>query len=743
MRIAHCSFEVQGIRGGGIGTYVGEAGRALRAAGHEVWLFTAEPDAAGTRALEALGAFDRIVFVDREPVPGGDPARFRFGLATRPYRFAQLCHEALVGCGVAFDWIEFPDYEAWGYVSVQEQNLLGTYGDAVLAVHLHSPTRECLEYNLQAHNLTADKRELCALEDDAIRRAPLRLCPSVRLREMVAERLGLGPAEHAAEILRYPMVLPPEWPAPPRPRAALVDLRVAYFGRIEPRKGVHTLVEAFRELPEVRLELIGADRPSSPWGTSLTQWLSRDLPANVTFRGALPRERLLEELRDIDVCIFPSLWENWPNVCLEAMAHARVVIGGRNGGMGEMIEHGVSGFVVDGSDPRDIARVVRDDLGGALGRLDAIGNAAARRVRELVDPAKYVARVEELCADARAGKSAKAAAAAQADGDAAALVTFLVPFYKEDAAVVGAAVDSALAQTHAHIEVLVVDDGSPRADRAEILAGLASKDERVRVLSKPNGGLASARNHGLEHARGAFVICLDADNLARPDYAATGLAVFARHPEVEALVPQFRVFDDRTGATQNVVGALPFDPALAYFRNESGDAGAMFRTSVFRERGLRYDPMVDAYSDWALWLDCAREGVVVRQLPRILYDYRRHGGSMMAETAWERHLPLVGLLIERHWVPLDEAQQKEAMSALLHGFGIGSILANLSGRASVWERPGETAHRLFGSASDVEAVAALKQVLDRTPILGPLANAVLRFAVRLHGRYKDRRRRRS
>lgn len=420
MRIAHCSNEIQGIRGGGIGTYVGEAGKALRAAGHEVWLFTAALDADQRRAAEALGAFDRIVCIDDD---ADRDRRYHFGTAREPLKRAQQCHDALQRCGTTFDWIEFPDYEGWGYAAVTEQDLLGTYGDAVLAVHLHSPTRECYDYNLQSHRLPIDVRECCALEDDTIRHAPRLLCPSVRLREMVAQRLDLGPAEQAAEILRYPMALPPTWPTPPRPRARLSDLRVAYFGRIEPRKGVHTLVEAFRQLPDVRLELIGEDRPDSPWGTSLQTWLSRDLPDNVVFRGGLPRERLLTELAELDVCIFPSLWENWPNVCLEAMAHARVVIGGSNGGMAEMIEHGVSGFLADGADPTDIARVVRDELGGALDRLDTIGEAAAKRVRELTAPERYVARVEQLHATDRPAPPPVAARPTTAS----VRVTFLTP----------------------------------------------------------------------------------------------------------------------------------------------------------------------------------------------------------------------------------------------------------------------------------------------------------------------------
>ena len=266
MRICHVSTEVAGFRGGGIGTYVVEACRALKAAGHEVWLVTWDPGGARRQALEAHPAFDHVRFVD--DLDDGDP-RYRFALAREDYRFSHLAFRVLATAGVPFDWVEFPDYEGAAYVPLLEQQFFDGLGDAVLGVTVHSPSWECALYNGQVHNLTPTQRELCALEDDAIRRAPVRMCPSHRLREMVSGRLGL-PLESTA-IVRYPMQLGADVPPPPRPRARLADLRVAYYGRIEMRKGVHNLVEAFASLPEVSLELIGDDRPGSPTGTSTVE----------------------------------------------------------------------------------------------------------------------------------------------------------------------------------------------------------------------------------------------------------------------------------------------------------------------------------------------------------------------------------------------------------------------------------------------------------------------------------------
>ncbi len=93
-------------------------------------------------------------------------------------------------------------------------------------------------------------------------------------------------------------------------------------------------------------------------------------------------------------------------------------------------------------------------------------------------------------------------------------VSVIVPVF-DAAAHLEACVTSILAQTHTDLEVILVDDGS-RDGSGELCDRLAERDERVRVIHQPNGGIGAAQNAGLDLASGAFVTFCDNDDLMSP-----------------------------------------------------------------------------------------------------------------------------------------------------------------------------------------------------------------------------------
>lgn len=713
MRIAFCSYELAGVRGGGIGTYVAEAAKALSAAGHEVWLVTAAPSGEAREVLREHPDFHRVVFVEEV---GGAEAQPAFAFGAAPMRFATLVERALASSGRAFDYIEFADFGGWGAQVVERQRHAAAFGRAVVTVVLHSPTFECSRYNRTTRLMTVAERDLVAIEDATIRRAPAVWSPSVRLREMVADRLGLS--GDFAEVIRYPMTLPPLPCSLPAAGRRLEELRFLFFGRIEPRKGVRQLVDAFATMPELSIECVGGDGETSPLQTSEVEHLRARGAGNVTFSGRLPRAEMLARLEAADVVILPSPWENWPNTCIESMAAGRVVIGGRNGGMGEMIEHGVSGFLCDGGDPDDIARVVREDLAAALPRLDEIGRRAAARIRALSDPARYVAAVEAFV-------TARCPAPAPAPAAPTPLISVVVVAESCRAVSLGEVIGSVLAQAGGDAEVLVAH-GPARADDVQ----RAAADARVRAVPAA-GGVASARAAAVEAARGELIACVAADTRWLPGHLDAVTAAFAASPEAAAVASGF-LRPARSGCPAKAVAPLVIGRPVELLRRAREDACVWFRRAVWTTHGVRFDRDLTRYAEWGFWVALARRGLEVECVSAALSERVLAAAPAFDERAWASHLAEVGVMVERELDVAAGEDERLALRDLLQTGGIGAHAAAVRGSVLTSERPARIAQRGRPGVTRYVFADRLGQWLERRPLLHRWGRALLTWCMRRH-----------
>jgi glycosyltransferase involved in cell wall biosynthesis len=140
------------------------------------------------------------------------------------------------------------------------------------------------------------------------------------------------------------------------------------------------------------------------------------------------------------------------------------------------------------------------------------------------------------------------------------LVSCVIPTYNRRSRVPGA-IRSALEQTYAPLEVIVVDDGSTdgTADALERDFG-----DRIRVLRKENGGVSSARNHGVAHAEGELVAFLDSDDAWMPDKVARQVDYFLDHDRCALVLTGFLNVDDRGEQVVSRRDALPEDGAILH-----------------------------------------------------------------------------------------------------------------------------------------------------------------------------------
>jgi len=138
-----------------------------------------------------------------------------------------------------------------------------------------------------------------------------------------------------------------------------------YAGRLEKRKGVEVLAKAIpfivKASKNVKFLFIGRDTPTAPGRGSMREWLNEYFEREricpyIEFVNEVPRTEMVTYYQQADVCVLPSLWENLPYTCLEAMSCGTPVVASRVGGFPEIITEGVDGLLFEPGSHEDLAR---------------------------------------------------------------------------------------------------------------------------------------------------------------------------------------------------------------------------------------------------------------------------------------------------------------------------------------------------------------------------------------------------
>ncbi len=126
------------------------------------------------------------------------------------------------------------------------------------------------------------------------------------------------------------------------------------------------------------------------------------------------------------------------------------------------------------------------------------------------------------------------------------LISIIVPVYNVEK-YIHQCIDSVINQTYKNIEIILVDDGSPD-NCGRICDEYAAKDSRIKVIHKANGGLSDARNHGIEAAKGDWLMFIDSDDWIEPDMAQKLLDA-ATEDDADMAVCSVTVFNEKESFT--------------------------------------------------------------------------------------------------------------------------------------------------------------------------------------------------
>lgn len=216
---------------------------------------------------------------------------------------------------------------------------------------------------------------------------------------------------------------------------------------------------------------------------------------------------------------------------------------------------------------------------------------------------------------------------------------------------VAAAVESALAQSFAAHEVIVIDDAS--IDGSD---GILARLDHPRIVrlrrDTPGPGGYAARNLGIERAGGDWIAFLDADDLWAPDHLAGLAGAIARHPEAGCAATRYtHVFANRRQASKSspLLAAAAGQPAdFEAFLSiwlELGEcpvwtgAGA-FRRQILLDAGLFPAGLATRGGDKDLWLRAAARAPFVH-VPRTSAEFHRDSDNKVSKTTKTTELPIL------------------------------------------------------------------------------------------------------
>jgi len=317
-----------------------------------------------------------------------------------------------------------------------------------------------------------------------------------------------------------------------------------------------------------------------------------------------------------------------------------------------------------------------------------------------------------------------------------------------------AAIESVLAQTYSEWELLLVDDGSTDESTIITLDYAAEYPHRIKYLShagRANRGVSATRNLGALHARGEYIVILDADDVCEPNRLEAQVAFLDGHPEIGLVGSHYFEIDGRGNARPGILLPCSHTEICWHllFNTPFIHSSVAFRRIEVLERVGGYDESIAYAHDYEYWVRIT-ELVRVANLTLELIRYRVHDASLSTRLRGRDEMPrlraarLARLLGWPQDDPAEHENRAAAMAALMLGWDTAASVAALRRAADdilqlqhVFSREQQlseraaTHHREWVRAELARHLAL--QAASRASSNPREALALWRHALRLHG----------
>lgn len=238
------------------------------------------------------------------------------------------------------------------------------------------------------------------------------------------------------------------------------------------------------------------------------------------------------------------------------------------------------------------------------------------------------------------------------------LVSIIIPCYNYGI-YLEEAVGSALNQTYKNIEVIIINDASTDPFTIKILKDLEHCQNITIIHHKKNKGLPSTRNTGVKASGGKYILPLDADDTIDPMTVEKTTHVLENNSDLGFVYTGTRFFGD--------INDSYIPPKYSFYTllyHNIVSPTSLFRKEAWEQVGGYNEEFIYGYEDWEFWINLAKHGWHGFLIDEPLFNYRKHGKSMIDSTI-QKHQYIVNQILRIHhdlYTPINSKNIKRIWS---------------------------------------------------------------------------------
>ncbi|WP_293058476.1 glycosyltransferase [Okeania sp. SIO2B3] len=386
---------------------------------------------------------------------------------------------------------------------------------------------------------------------------------------------------------------------------------------------------------QYQLETIKFLKESNVWSQIYFVWvgsgsLESQLKTEISQLGVTDKVKVLGERDDIpelldtaDIFVFPSQFEGMPLAIIEAMAKGLPVVASAVSGIPE--ELGETGKLLP--DPKIDSQATVKELVETIQEWTlnpnlrhSIAQACQQRAEKMFTEERMLTETLEVIKSTLPKQKP--------------LVSVIIPCYQQ-AHFLSEAVASVVSQTYNNWEIIIVNDGSPD-NTSEVARQIIQlfPHHKISLVEKERGGCASARNVGINHGNGEYILPLDADDKLSSHAISCLMDIAISKSHACVVFGSYEIF----GTEERKIITVDEYSVENIKKYNMLVCTSLYAKSIYNlTNGYKEEIKESGYEDWEFWLNCHRHNIPFYGIRETILYYRRHPESRVVKSFSNRN----------------------------------------------------------------------------------------------------------